>query len=188
MKVHLVTSKPSLEKDINILRQIIGLVKSKEHSLARDWIDEAYETRQTTGETAGDWSKIYKDNLEAIAQSDVIIAEATYENFAVGYQVAMAVQQKKPILVLRKKDADKDAFVTGVDDGWVQHEEYTNETLDKIIQKFLKDNDIGTKDMRFNFFIDRHIYNYLRWSALRTGKTKAEILRNLVQREIDKED
>jgi len=188
MKAHLVTSQPSLEKDINTLRKITQLVKLRQHSLARDWIEDAYEAHQTTGKTADDWSKIYKNNLEAIAQSDVIVAEATYENFAVGYQVAVAVQQKKPVLILRKKDADKNAFVTGVEDGWVQHVEYTEDNLEKIVDKFLKDNDIDTKDMRFNFFIDRHIYNYLRWAALKTGKTKAEILRNLVQKELDKDE
>jgi hypothetical protein len=90
------------------------------------------------------------------------------------------------VLILRKKDADKSVFVTGIEDGWVQHIEYTEDEIEKVVSKFLKDNDIETKDMRFNFFIDRHIYNYLRWAALRTGKTKAEILRNLVQKELDK--
>jgi predicted DNA-binding protein len=59
--------------------------------------------------------------------------------------------------------------------------------VEKILP-FLEDNNISTKDMRFNFFIDRPIYNYLRWAALRTGKTKAEILRELVQREIKNKD
>lgn len=190
MKVHFITSRPTLEKDIDVLRIIENIIKEKKHSLAHDWVESAYLREIESNTPASDWGDIYRANLEAIAQSDIIIAEATYENFAVGYQVAMAVQQKKPILMLRKAGADKNAFVTGVEDGWVQHEEYTNETLKKIADKFLKDNDIDTKDMRFNFFIDRHIYNYLRWAALRTGKTKAEILRNLVQKEIskDKED
>ena len=42
--------------------------------------------------------------------------------------------------------------------------------------------------MRFNFFIDRKIYNYLRWASFKTGKTKAEILRDLVENEIEKQE
>ena len=57
-----------------------------------------------------------------------------------------------------------------------------------MVEKFLNENDIQSKDMRFNFFIDRKIYNYLRWAAFKTGKTKAEILRDLVQNEIEKQD
>lgn len=188
MKVHLVTSKPTLENDIEILRKMMSIIKSDGHTMARDWVENAFEANQKTGHTADDWSHIYNESLGAIAQADVIIAEASYENFAIGYQVAVAVQQKKPILLLRRGSADQNAFATGIEDGWVKHEEYDEGNVDKIIKKFLEENDISTKDMRFNFFIDRPIYNYLRWASLKTGKTKAEILRELVQQEIDKKE
>jgi len=188
MKVHLVTSKPTLENDIDILRKIMQVIKSENHALARDWVESAFAANQKTGQTADDWSSIYNESLGAIAQADVVIAEASYENFAIGYQVAVAVQQKKPVLLLRQNAAVKNAFATGIEDGWVKHEEYDESSIDKIIKNFISENDISTKDMRFNFFIDRPIYNYLRWAALKTGKTKAEILRSLVQQEIDRRD
>ena len=188
MKVHFITSKLSLEKDIDSIRSIVDIIKSSKHTLARDWISDAYDTHVKTGKTADDWSLIYNESLGAIAGADVIVADATYENFAVGYQVAVAVQQKKPVLLLRHSIADKNAFVTGVEDGWVRHEEYDGDSIGSIMEKFLSDNDITTKDMRFNFFIDRSIYNYLRWAALKTGKTKAEVLRELVKNEIEKKD
>lgn len=186
MKVHIITSRPTLEHDIEILRKITGYIKDHGHSLARNWIEAEYLRLKNQGQPSTDWSHIYKENLGVVAQADVIIAETSYENFGVGYQVAVAVQQKKPVLMLRHATADKNAFATGVEDGWVKREEYTQDNLEKIIDKFLKDNDIQAKDMRFNFFIDRPIYNYLRWAAYKTGKTKAEILRELVAREIDK--
>jgi hypothetical protein len=65
--------------------------------------------------------------------------------------------------------------------------DYNEKNLEGIMREFFVENDIQTKDMRFNFFIDRPIYNYLRWTSLKTGKTKAEILRELVEREIDHE-
>jgi hypothetical protein len=171
MKVHIITSRPTLEKDIVTLRKILSLIRETAHTLAYDWIEGAYERINNPGVQYG---------------ADVIIAETSYENFGVGYQVATAVQQKKPVLLLRHATADKNAFATGVEDGWVKKEEYTEESLPIVIKKFLDDNDIQAKDMRFNFFIDRPIYNYLRWAAFKTGKTKAEILRELVAREIDK--
>lgn len=188
MKVHFIASKPSLENDVDTLRHIVNLIKSYGHTLSRDWIEEAYETNQKTGKTADDWTVIYSENLASIAKSDVIIADATYENFAVGYQVAVAIQQKKPVLILRRHGADDDAFVTGVEDGWARHKIYDKDSIAEIIKVFLAENTIDTKDMRFNFFIDRSIYNYLRWAALKTGKTKAEVLRELVKNEIEKKD
>ena len=186
MKIHLVASKQSLEKDIDALRKMTALIKSKGHSVVREWIDEAYETNLKTGKTADDWALIYNESLSAIAGADVIIADATYENFAVGYQVSSAVQQKKPVLLLRREGVEESAFARGVEDGWVRHEAYTDESIEHILEEFIKDNDITVKDMRFNFFIDRTIYNYLRWTAFKTGKTKAEVLRELVKNEIEK--
>jgi len=40
--------------------------------------------------------------------------------------------------------------------------------------------------MRFNFFINSEIYNYLKYEAYVTGKNKSEILRELVLKEIRK--
>lgn len=186
MNVHLITSRRSLEEDIDVLRVLIDTIRSSSHKIVDEWFEEAYELLVKNKSTREDWAAVFVKRKEAIAKADVFIVESTYENFAVGYQVAMAVQQKKPVLLLRKQSADKNAFVTGVVDDWVQHEEYTDETLREIILRFIADNDIQTKDMRFNFFIDRPIYNYLRWTSLKTGKTKAEVLRELVEREIER--
>jgi len=188
MKVHFITSRESLVNDRIALQAIIKSIQDAGHALASDWIDKAYERHQTGDYSSADWKRIFRDNLENIAEADVVIAETSYENFGVGYQIASAVHQKKPVLLLRSDNVDKNAFVMGVEDGWVRNEVYDMDDLDKIMKSFLEDNDISTKDMRFNFFIDRPIYNYLRWAALKTGKTKAEILRELVQREIKEKD
>lgn len=188
MKVHLITSRTTLENDIATLRQIMTIIKQDGHSLARDWIEDEYKRIKSPSLPITDWSDIYKENLGAITKADVVIAETTYENFAVGYLIAFAVQLKKPVLLLRHATADKNAFVSGVENGWTVRKEYAENNLKKILEDFLHDNDIQAKDMRFNFFIDRPIYNYLRWAAFKTGKTKAEILRELVMKEIDKTD
>lgn len=188
MKVHFITSRQSINQDIVILKKIMSAIENSGSELVLKWIERAY-ARQKTADSTADWKAIFKMNLETIAKSDVVIAETSYENFGVGYQVAMAVQQKKPILLLRHAAADKNAFVTGIEDGWVQHEEYEDEAnVEEKVKKFLDDNNITAKDMRFNFFIDRQIYNYLRWASYKSGKTKAEVLRELVQREIEEKN
>lgn len=187
IKVHFITSRPSLENDIETLRSIVKIIHDRQGLLALDWIEVAYRRQVELKRDAADWTSIYKENLGAIAQSDVVIAETTHENLAVGYQIAEAIHQKKPVLLLRHKSADKNAFVTGIEDGWAQHAAYDGGTVASIVEKFLESNDIQVKDMRFNFFIDRKIHNYLRWASYRTGKTKAEVVRELLKRDIEKE-
>lgn len=190
MIVHFIASESDIVKDITTLRTIVKTLHSNGYSLARDWIEPAYARRvkdhkyETT-----DWNSVYSESLEAISKADVVIAEATNESFSMGYQVCYAMQQKKPILLLRKKLATEDVFAVGLASTYVLHKEYEKPSeVEAIITKFLNDNRIENKDLRFNFFIDRQIYNYLRWAAFKTGKTKAEILRDLVKHEIDKQD
>jgi hypothetical protein len=186
MLVHIVGSRSKLGEDAEHLRLIVKTIKGEGHELVNDWVDQAYEDKVVEGKSGDkfDWSLLYKEGIEALSRADAVVAETSNPSFSVGYQVAQAVAMKKPILVLNREGVEKSFFAGGIEAG-IDYQKYTPETIDKILEKWLRDNDIGTKDMRFNFFIDRAIYNYLRWTALKTGKTKAEILRNLVEREID---
>lgn len=188
MRVHLFTSWSTIDEREEDLRAIMKVITSHGHTLATDCIQASRKLRENPDVKEDDWVKVYKQNLEDIAKSDVIIAEASSNSFAVGYQVASAIHQKKPILILRRSDTVGRVYAEGVVDNWVIHQKYGKSLndLEEIITEFLNDNDIQTKDMRFNFFIDRPIYNYLRWTSLKSGKTKAEILRELVEREIDR--
>lgn len=187
MLVHLVGSRYEITKNIDHLRTLVDVIRSEGHSLADDWVDVAYKSQQVEGREFKDtdWSLLYKDSVEAINRADVVIAETSTPSFSVGYQVALAVGMKKPILVLNREGVEKSFFASGIETG-IEYRKYTEESVAEILVTFLKNNDIAIKDMRFNFFIDRPIYNYLRWAAQKTGKTKAEILRELVQQEIDK--
>ncbi|HMH70290.1 MAG TPA: hypothetical protein VK502_02735 [Candidatus Saccharimonadales bacterium] len=190
MLVHLIAPVDGLKENIDSLRLIVKTVKENGHDLARDWLEIAYEEEmsKTTSSSESVWQEIIQSNLEAIAKADVLIADITYDNTAIGYQIATAIHQKKPVLLTLRKGREVSPFTWNIPSTFLKKVEYTPENVGEEIMPFLKENDITTKDMRFNFFIDRQIYNYLRWAAFKTGKTKAEILRELVQREInDKE-
>jgi hypothetical protein len=188
MIIHLIASKGSIREEIDHYRNLANEIKKQGHTLALDWLEHVYE-RTVNGEfNEGDvdWAKIDQENTAAISKADVIIVEATKKSFFVGYQVSQAIYQKKPILILTRDNSFPGiAGLSGASD-LIAGANYDDTTLPQILKKFTNDNSIETKDMRFNFFIDRPIYNYLRWAAYKTGKTKAEILRELVAKEIEK--
>lgn len=187
MLVHLTGSARNLEGDLPHLRKIVSILHKNNCVLARDWVEPAYNhmSQLKAQDEQVDWEAVYQDNVESIARADVIVIEATNMRFAQGYQTALALQQKKPTLLLSREPFEG-KMISGADIALLQTSVYTaDDELDEIVSKFVEDNKIETKDMRFNFFIDRPIYNYLRWAALKTGKTKAEVLRELVQREIE---
>ncbi len=189
MTIHFIASKGKIDQEVDSYRKIISEIKKQGHSLASEWVDTLYNEGKGNllDKSPTDWAKIDQENTAAISKADIVIVEATHKSFFVGYQVSEAVHQKKPILILTRDDSFPGSSGINAKSDLVTSFTYTDNNLSEIIGKFMDENDIRVKDMRFNFFIDRKIYNFLRWSALRTGKTKAEILRDLVEKEIDRE-
>lgn len=187
MIVHFTTSKESLAGDIKSLRIVLKTIRKENHTIANNWIDGAYR-KIKLNRAPNSFTQLFHQSMEDVAKADVMIAEVTHSSFGVGYQVASAMQQKKPIFLLSKKGAKNDSLVRGLDDTIVKFCEYDEKNLEQLIKNFLADNDVQAKDLRFNFFIDRQIYNYLRWVSAKTGKPKAEILREFVLKEINKND
>jgi hypothetical protein len=81
----------------------------------------------------------------------------------------------------------KEAFLGGLDHPYVQKREYTAETVDGIVGDFLVQYDDQTKDIRFNLFIDSKINGYLQRTSTSSGRTKAEIVRELLLRDMEGE-
>lgn len=186
MVIHLTTSDLDIRDNIGQLRKIIGCIKAEGHDMARNWIETAYKSGARSGSVS---SKAWQQHIEDISKADAVIIEATRGNFELGFQLATALQQKKPTLVLTRAGSTHNSFVKSLaGNPSVSHKEYDFDNLEDIVRQFISDNDIQARDLRFNFFIDRPIYNYLRWAAFKTGKTKAEILRELVQKEIEKDE
>ncbi|EDK72537.1 hypothetical protein TM7_0333, partial [candidate division TM7 genomosp. GTL1] len=188
---HETGSMKNLSEDLPYFKKILEVIK-RDNQVAYEWVEDVYKHKveHQLDEEDIDWGPIFQQNMEAIARADIVIVEATNMRFSQGYQAAITLQQKKPLLVLMRNINAKGKLVSGIPDELISVKTYTNTlSLEKILTEFLKDNDMTSKDMRFNFFIDRPIHNYLRWASFKTGKTKAEILRELVQREIEnKED
>lgn len=187
MIAHFIGSRAHILDEIEYYRTVVVSIKASGYDLTYDWVEEAYEDAKsaTREKPETDWETIDKRFESAVQQADVVIVDATLKGFFVGYRAAQAVAQKKPLLILTR-DASSNA-VTGITTptGYIKSVIYTKKSLKESVQKFLEENVIDTKDLRFNFFLDRRTFGYLRWMSLKTGKTKAEIMRSLIQKEMD---
>lgn len=190
MVVHFVGSKSCIQQELPYYRAIMFAVKKLGHEVARDWVEEINALAETgkLKHEAETWREVDKNNAAAIAKADVIIVEGTAKTFFSGYQTAQAMSQKKPILILTR---DKSAIaISGLSTptGFVKSVVYDLGTLEEILADFLKENTIHTRDLRFNFYLDRATYTYLRRMSAKTGKTKAEIIRSMLKREMNETD
>lgn len=188
MIVHFAASTKNLKKRINFYNVITDTILKNGSELALYWLDKEFRfVKNGINHTKADWQAIADDNISAIARSDILIVDASEHSFAVGFQVATAVNQKKPVLMLEGPDSDGSSFASGIKSDFVKFEKYQkNKEIEGVVEEFLSENSIENKDLRFNFFIDKKIYNYLRWASYKSHKSKSEILRELVNKEIDK--
>jgi hypothetical protein len=189
MLVYFSGSTRNIENDIGIYRRIINAVREHGHIVARDWVETAYlqETRENKKAKLDwiDWSIV--GEVEATLEGcDLVIAEASdTSTFGVGYEVSQALQRGKPTLLLVNKDADARSYAHGIKSKLVSYCTYDDDNLESLVGAFIEENTINTKDLRFNFVIDRQIHNHLRWRSYKTGKTKAEVVRDLLQRDME---
>ncbi len=190
MIIHLTSSRTSVVKDIATLRQIIAIIHKLGHVLARDWVEPQYHISTTRNAPEMPTAQVYKQSMDAIDRADLIIVEGSEKSFGCGLQVATALQKKKPTLLLIEKSRAKNqsAIAEGLSDPIFTRKIYDKQEIEHIVAEFIKDNTVSTKDLRFNFVIDRQLYNHIRWKSFRARKTKAEVVRELLLRDMEKEE
>ncbi len=190
-KVYLVASANDLPNDLPYLQKIIEIIYKNRTLLTRDWIGAAIaQKRRTPDVEDNDWKAIVDESLEAIKQSDLVIAEISLSDFNQGIQTYIAAQYKKPTLVLTRTPIEGQ-FISGLEgtNKYLTLKPYsTVDELEQIITSFINQHSIPLKDLRFNLFLDRPIFKYLRDKSYETGMNKSEIIRELIEQDIKRRD
>lgn len=187
MLVHFSASSRNIEEDIHLYRKIITAVRVAGHAISHDWVETAWLMTQGKGRDAEGWDlhTIALEVESGIEAAEVVIIEATgVSTLGVGYELALALQRKKPTLVLIDEKRPNESYAIALRHDFLTIKTYNEANLEKVIGNFLDENTVNNKELRFNFIIDRKIYNHLRVKSFRTGRTKAEILRDLLENDM----
>lgn len=185
MIVYFSASARNLEEEIETYRAIVNKIHSLGHTVANEWVEPASH-REAQGGLFKDIHSIVKEAQAGIESAEVLIAEASDGSaFGVGYELALALQRRKPSLILIKKEAANSSYAAGLTNELITLKKYDPTNLGRLIEDFIKANILKVKDLRFNFVIDRQIHNHLRLKSFRTGRTKAEVLRDLLLKDME---
>lgn len=189
MIIHLTGTAKDIKEDIPYLQKIVKVINENDGVLARDWVEtEKHRLEEGVSNEEVDWQEVVDANIEAVNRADLVIVEATHNRFLQGYQIAVALQYKRPTLLVSRDAQDSHSYYGVRDRLLVTHHYQTEEDLAKIVKDFIRANTVSTKDLRFNMFIDRAIYNHLRTLSYETGKNRSEIIRELIYRDIKHHD
>lgn len=180
-----------MKRDIGGFRHIVEKLKTLDVTIKNDWLEIAHLRASLPDhmwERVGlDIPSIVTHAERAIHECDVLVAEVSGQStFGVGYEVAYALQLKKPVLALVRAEQFAHSYSIGIANKLLTTASYTEENLETILEDFIKDNRISNKDLRFNFVIDSKIYNHLRARSHESGKTKAEFVRDLLEDDMKK--
>ena len=167
-----------------ILRQagVFVVASSGEHNV--DFKKEDLERMNESGE-------ILLDKM------DCIIIEASKPDQEIGYLLAYAISQKKPLLYLyHKSTPEKVAFgylTKKNTPDFVKMKMYSAKDLDEVIHGFIHELESGRglkekPSIKFTLRITPQIERYLQWKSNRHKQTKADYLRELLEELIGKDE
>lgn len=127
----------------------------------------------------------FHEKLEKwIRECDFVVANVSFPSISVGYEIAMALYQHKPVLVLHALSTKAPNLLTDHKNDQVVCEAYTQQTLPEQIVEFIRYAKARV-EMRFTFFITPRIAAHLETMAKEHHVPKSVYLRQLLEREIN---
>lgn len=122
--------------------------------------------------------EFYKNKLDHIQQSDIVVFESSTHSLSVGFVIEKALEYNKPTVVLYFKE-NCPYFLSGDEDEKLVLKNYNEKNLIKILNSALELAK-ERRDKRFNFFISPKLLNYLEKTSKNMGITKSKFIRNLL--------
>lgn len=114
-----------------------------------------------------------------IQTCDFMVVESSFPSISVGYEISLALQQRKPVLMLYSTNAPPSLFAYHTDEK-LASEKYTLDTVESIINDFVGYVQ-GASDTRFTFFITPQIARYLERVSKQEKMPKSVYLRKLIE-------
>lgn len=119
-----------------------------------------------------------------INTSDFLIAETSFPSISVGYEISMALDRGKPVLILYS-EGDPPSIFAYHENQKIVCEKYTLQTLDAIITDFLR-YVRGEGDSRYTFYLSSSQAAYLDKQGKKHRVPKSVYLRLLIDQDMEK--
>jgi len=128
---------------------------------------------------------------------DCFIIEASKPDQEIGYLLAYAISQKKPLLYLYQKGTPEKVahgYLTKKNTpDFIQMQSYTHKDLEQRVIDFIKEIETGRgikekPTIKFTLRITPQMERYLQWKSKKIRSSKADFLRDLIEEIISKDE
>ncbi len=192
MKIYFTCSTAEFFKYRDTYFSIRNHLISQGHTLTRDWLPHTEEAlKQGRIDMTRNIKQIYKDCINSIKESDLVIIEDTVSNFSTGHQITVALQSRKPTLVLwqgKKYRQFKQMFIHGIESDILQVSEYSPKELKDVLDTFISKYENATEKNRFHLVLNNVERNYLDWAQYYSGKSRTKVIRSALRSIIDSDE
>ena len=184
MKIHFMAAvdgdKQDYQKIVEILESLGAQILTK-HAISRnitDVVNESEEESELAAKKLQKWIK----------SADIIIFEVTKSDVSIGYEVAIALQSGKPVIVLYKSGTGSIPHgLKGINSDRLQVSSYNYQTLKELLTVSIEYAQ-EQADTRFNFFVSPKHIAYLDWIAQKRKIPRSVFLRKLIEKEMEKDE
>lgn len=178
MNVYFTASVVGKDTYLKNYHKIIDILKAKGYTVQADHILGVTEA-DIHMKTREERLRFHKQLETWIQKSDCMIVEASFPSISVGYEISIALQYRKPVLILYSVGDPPSLFAYHVDEKLIS-EKYTLDTVEAIVNDFI--NYVhGATDTRFTFFITPQIASYLEKVSKKEKMPKSVYLRKMIE-------
>lgn len=161
----------------DLYSQIIEYIKSI-GNLTYDWVESAHKDLKNN--VTGSEDLYNQMKIQAISNSDIVIAEMSTKSVGVIYQVTIALQKSIPVLLLLPRE-NSVGDIRSIKSDWIIQKKYSDfKDASHEIFKFAHLHTNGKK-VRINLVISANENEYLISEMKRQQKSKTNIIRQLIR-------
>ncbi len=166
----------------NYLKIIATLKKFGNEVISEHIIDTT--TNQLRTEKKDDRLEFQEKLDNWIHNCDCVVAEVSYPSISVGFEISLALNHSKPVLLLYSGQTKPPSLLAQYKSENLICENYFDDDIGRTLEDFIsyvKNNN----DTRFTFFITPQISAFLEKVAKKERLPKSVYLRKLIEKEMD---
>ncbi|MBI3379397.1 hypothetical protein HY029_01420 [Candidatus Gottesmanbacteria bacterium] len=163
---------------------IINHLKSKNIEVISDHIINTTESFVHT-QNKTERLRFHAQLEKWLNECDFVVAESSFPSISVGYEIALALNLGKPILILYTEDGGAPSVLAHHKDEKVVCERYTMESFKGLIDDFVEFAE-GKADTRFTFFLPHEFDAYIEKISRQRKVPKSVYLRRLIDEDMKK--
>lgn len=188
MKIYFTCTTAELQKYRENYFAIRDYLVESGHILTRDWLPKAEKRLHAGNLDVTDIKEIYRACVAAVREAELVIIEDTVSNFSTGHQITLALQLRKPTLVLwqgKKHRQFNQMLIHGIESDLLQVAEYQPSDVTNTIQTFINTYDDRPEKNRFHLVLSGLERRYLDWAQFAKRGSRTKMIRHALKLAIE---